>query len=192
MTWFVRSKKDHILSKTWQHKHSLSVVLVETHSIYRANWVCSCTLDNITVWYQLIGHTMLSENQNTATKFQQARITSCFMTDTCAPREHSKGGKKKRKIWGKEIKWEDTARTPVLLCSACAHCCVERSALALSGPCKRGGHSPACRAVLSSIVPTTHPEGLVPPGAPHMTQSLVFRVHCPQWDSTKSGNKATV
>lgn len=102
------------------------------------------------------------------------------------------GGEKKRKIWGKEIKWEDTARTPVLLCSACAHCCVERSALALSGPCKRGGHSPACRAVLSSIVPTTHPEGLVPPGAPHMTQSLVFRVHCPQWDSTKSGNKATV
>lgn len=45
--------------------------------------------------------------------------------------------------------------------------------------------------MLSSIVPTTHPAGLVPPGAPQMTHSLVFRVHCLQWDSTKSGNKAT-
>lgn len=78
-------------------------------------------------------------------------------------------------------------------------CCIERSALALSGPCKRGGHSHACRAVLSSIGPTTHPVGLVPPGPPQlpvpaslMTQGLVFRVHCPQRDSTKSGHKATV
>lgn len=34
---------------------------------------------------------------NAVTMFQQAHITSCFLTDTCTPKkEHTKGGKKKK------------------------------------------------------------------------------------------------